>query len=76
MQSCEPYQACVEGIVNYLNQFCDHIHETTPDEETALLHCAVDGGACESLADCYDLSSCAEEDCTAVQSSSAHEDRS
>ena len=60
LATCEPYQACVEGMVNYLNQFCDHIHETTPGETAVPLHCAVDPGGCTILEDCYDR----ELDCT------------
>lgn len=55
LRGCEPFEACVESLIGYQAQFCEHIHNTTQGETTKPTHCALDEGSCSTLSDCYRL---------------------
>jgi len=66
LNNCFTYQQCVEAMVNYHGQYCEHLHETTHDHDLTLpSKCGVDGAACSSHGDCYRLDvACADGKCT------------
>ncbi|GMV41265.1 MAG: hypothetical protein AMXMBFR64_29810 [Myxococcales bacterium] len=66
LEGCTTYGACMESLVKYRGQFCEHIAETTPGELTTPYHCAVDDGQCKGDGDCYRLdAACAGGKCKA-----------
>jgi len=73
LRTCDPFKSCLNGMVEYRSQFCEHIYETTNGhgEVGVPQHCAVDEGGCQTLADCYSIEDrCAGDSCTSCSQTS------
>lgn len=68
--NCEAYAGCVEALINYEGQFCEHISETAPNQVSVPVNCGMDEGHCENAGDCYRLeATCANGGCPACTTS-------
>jgi hypothetical protein len=64
LEGCTTYRNCVDAIVKYRGQFCEHMEASAPGDQTTPFHCAIDDGQCKGDADCYRLdAACADGGC-------------